>query len=59
MVKRGSSSPVVVGFDGTEAARAAVSIAAGEARLRGSGLRIVHVAEVAGASSPAPGIPRG
>ncbi len=59
MSKRGSSSPVVVGFDGTEAARAAVSIAAGEAKLRGSGLRIVHATEVAEGSAPAPGIPRG
>jgi nucleotide-binding universal stress UspA family protein len=59
VTKRGSSSPVVVGFDGTEAARAAVSVAAGEAKLRGSGLRIVHVVQVAPGSSPAPGIPRG
>lgn len=50
---------MVVGFDGTGAARAAVSIAAGEARLRGSGLRIVQVAQVAEGGSPAPGIPRG
>jgi nucleotide-binding universal stress UspA family protein len=59
VTKSGSGSEVVVGFDGTEAARAAVSVAAGEAKLRGTRLRILHVAEVAEGSSPGPGIPRG
>lgn len=35
-------SRIVVGFDGSEAARAAVDWAADEARLRGRGLTIVH-----------------
>jgi nucleotide-binding universal stress UspA family protein len=59
MIARGSKLSVVVGFDGTEASRAAVSVAAGEAKLRGSGLRIVQVTEAVEGSSPAPGIPRG
>ncbi|WP_344339200.1 universal stress protein, partial [Kitasatospora putterlickiae] len=33
---------VLVGVDGSEASLAAVDVAAREARLRGTGLRIVH-----------------
>ena len=50
---------VIVGFDGSRAARAAVPIAAGEAKLRGADLRIVQVVEVAPGSAPALGIPAG
>jgi nucleotide-binding universal stress UspA family protein len=59
MIAKGAKPAVIVGFDGTETGRAAVSIAAGEAALRGSRLRIVHAREVVEGTSPAPGIPRG
>jgi nucleotide-binding universal stress UspA family protein len=36
------SAPVVVGFDGSSSARAAVQYGVGEALLRGCGLRLVH-----------------
>jgi nucleotide-binding universal stress UspA family protein len=36
------SAPVVVGFDGSASARAALRYGAGEALLRGCGLRLVH-----------------
>ncbi|MFE0677232.1 universal stress protein [Streptomyces sp. NPDC058867] len=36
------SGPVVVGVDGSESSRNAVRVAAGEAALRGVGLRLVH-----------------
>lgn len=36
------SAPVVVGVDGSPAGLAAVSVAAREARMRGTGLRVVH-----------------
>ena len=36
------SAPIVVGFDGSTSARAAVQCGAGEAVLRGCELRLVH-----------------
>ena len=45
-------APVVVGVDGSETARRAVSWAAWEARRRGAALRIVHAAPYAEGSTP-------
>jgi nucleotide-binding universal stress UspA family protein len=49
--------PVVVGFGGTQAGRAAVSAAAGEAKLRETRLRIVHVVEAREEGPPEPTTP--
>ena len=56
-----SSAPaeVVVGSDGTAPALRAVAWAATEARLRGRGLRIVHVASYADVEPGCPGCPPG
>jgi nucleotide-binding universal stress UspA family protein len=44
MSSQSDRAPVIVGYDGSEAAKAAVRVAADEAALRGLSLRILHVA---------------
>ncbi|MDK1345149.1 universal stress protein [Streptomyces sp. 378] len=53
------SGPVVVGVDGSESSLAAVEVAAGEASMRGLGLRVVHAFVWPGLHAPLGSSPLG
>lgn len=53
------SGPVVVGVDGSESSLAAVEVAAGEASMRGIGLRVVHAFAWPGLHAPLGSSPLG